>query len=184
MPWEPEEIVDLYTQVVSIIKEVNPDLTIVDPLHLPALTAAYNLKVKWTVLAPNTIKDFAVPCQPYGAALWKYPLINSALPYPVPWSQMAMNVGLSLVLAKTMLTDTRMKTAAKLLREQAKDDTLRIISLAELGVVYAPPPGVRILLAFSEDLDYPFDVIPSHISKSSRPSLCSRRYTRRDMLTP
>lgn len=158
-------MVDLYNQVVDILKEVNPDLTIVDPLYLPALTAVYNLKVKWTVLAPNTIKDFAVPCQPYGAALWKYPLINSALPYPVPWTQMTMNIGLNLVLAKTMLTDTRMKTATKLLREQAKDDKFQMISLAELGVVYAPPPGIRILVAFSEDLDYPFDVLPAHISK-------------------
>lgn len=183
MPWEPEEVVDLYKQVVSIIEQVSPDLTIVDPLHLPALTAVYNLKVKWTVLAPNTIKDFAVPCQPYGAALWKYPVINSALPYPVPWSQMAMNVGLNLFLAKTMLADTRIKSAARLLREQAKDEKLRLISLAELGVVYAPPPGVRILLAFSEDLDYPMDVIPPHISKSSRSSFVREVIHARDMLT-
>lgn len=168
MPWEPEEVVDLYNQVVSILKEVSPDLTVVDPLYLPALTAVYNLKMKWTVLAPNTIKDFAVPCQPYGAALWKYPLINSALPYPVPWSQMAMNIGLSLILAKTMLTDTRIKTAGRLLKEQTKDENFRLITVAELGVVHAPPPGIRILVAFSEDLDYPFDVLPSHISKSSR----------------
>lgn len=166
MPWEPEEAVDLYKQVVSIVNEVSADLTVVDPIYLPALTAVHNLKVKWTVLAPNTIKDFAVPCQPYGAALWKYPLIASALPYPVPWSQMAMNVGLSLILAKTMLTDTRIKTAEKLLKEHAKDDKLQLIPLAELGVVYAPPPGIRILSGFSEDLDYPFSVLPAHISKS------------------
>lgn len=165
MPWDPEEVVDLYAQVVSIIKEVDPDLTVIDPLYLPALTAAFNLEVKWMVLAPNTIKDFAVPSQPYGAALWKYPLINSALPYPVPWSQIPMNIGLSLVLAKVMLTDTRIKTAEKLLREHAGDEKLRLMSLAELGVVYAPPPGVRMLVAFSEDLDYPLDVLPPHISK-------------------
>lgn len=166
MPWEPEELVDIYNQVVNIIEEVNPDLTIVDPLQLAALTAVHKLQMKWTVLAPNTIKDFAASCQPYGAAMWKYPLINSALPYPIPWSQIPMNVGLNLILAKAVLTDTRTKAAIKLLREQAKDESLQLMTTAELGVVYAPPPGLRILLAFSEDLDYPFDVIPSHISKS------------------
>lgn len=167
MPWEPEEVVDLYNQVVNILKEVNPDLTIVDSMHVPALTAAHNLRVKWMVLAPNTIKDFAVPYQPYGAALWKYPLIGSALPYPVPWSQMAANIGLTLILAMTMLTDTYMKTTTKLLQEQTKNDKLQIITLADLGVVYAPPPGVQIVVAFSEDLDYPISVIPPHISKSN-----------------
>lgn len=63
-----------------------------------------------------------------------------------------MNIGLNLILAKTMLTDTRMKTTTKLLRDQTKNDKLQIISLAELGVVYAPLPGVRIIVAFSEDL--------------------------------
>ncbi|KAF3764598.1 family 1 glycosyltransferase [Cryphonectria parasitica EP155] len=163
MPWEPEEVVDLYAQTVSIIKEVQPELTVIDPLYLPGLTAAHYLKVKWTVLAPNTIKDFAVPCQPKGAALWKYPVIGSGLPYPVPWSQMAHNIGLTLILAKTMLTDNRTKTAVRLLREHTGDENLQMMSLAELGVVHAPPPGLRLISAFSPDLDYPLDIIPSHV---------------------
>ncbi|KUI54172.1 Cyanidin-3-O-glucoside 2-O-glucuronosyltransferase [Cytospora mali] len=164
MPWEPPEVVEIYTQVVKIIKEVNPDLTVVDPLYVPALTAAYNLKLKWTVLAPNTIKDFAVPLQPYAAALWKYPVIGSALPYPIPWYLIPMNAALLIRLVYTMLTDTRMKTATKLLRKSTGDEKLELITLAELGVVKPPPPGVRLLLGMSEDLDYPFSVLPAHVT--------------------
>ncbi|KAK2609868.1 hypothetical protein N8I77_003343 [Diaporthe amygdali] len=164
MPWEPAEVADIYSQIVEIIKSVGPDLTVVDPLHVPALTAAFNLGLKWTVLAPNTIKDFAVPLQPYAAALWKYPVIGSALPYPVPWHQVPMNAGLLMVLAFTMLTDTRMKEAVRLLREKTGKDDLELLTLAELGVVKAPPPGVRLLCAMSEDLDYPFSVLPAHVT--------------------
>lgn len=164
MPWEPSEVVDMYLQVTGIIGEVAPDLTVVDPLHVPALTAAFSLGLRWTVLAPNTIKDFAVPLQPYAAALWKYPIIGSALPFPVPWHQVPMNAGLLLVLAFTMLTDTRLKEAARLLRERTGDPAPQLLTLADLGVVKAPPPGVRLLCAMSEDLDYPFSVLPAHVT--------------------
>ena len=33
----------------------------------------------------------------------------------------------------------------------------------ELGVLKAPPPGLRILVSNARDLDYPFDVLPEHV---------------------
>lgn len=147
MPWQPAEIADIYPQVVEIIGTVGPDLTVVDPLHVPALTAAFNLRLQWMVLAPNTIKDFAVPLQPRAAALWKYPVIGSALPFPVPWQHIPMNAGLLLVLAFTMLTDTRLGEAVRLLRAATGDASMRLLTLADLGVVSAPPPGVRLVCA-------------------------------------
>ncbi|KAI3397269.1 hypothetical protein diail_11068 [Diaporthe ilicicola] len=164
MPWEPAEVADIYQQVAGIIEAVGPDLTVVDPLHVPALTAASNLGRRWAVLAPNTIKDFAVPLQPRAAALWKYPVIGSALPFPIPWAQVPTNAGLLLVLAFTMLTDTRLAEARRLLRGRTGNAALRLLTLAELGVVRAPPPGVRLLCAMSEDLDYPFSVLPEHVT--------------------
>ena len=181
MPWEPAEIADIYPQVVEIIKSVGPDLTVVDPLHVPALTAAFNLRLRWTVLAPNTIKDFAVPLQPRAAALWKYPVIGSAIPFPVPWQQIPMNAGLLLVLAFTMLTDTRLGEAVRLLRDATGNASLRLLTLADLGVVSAPPPGVRLLCAMSEDLDYPFDVMPSHVTPRGPIVRPSRRLAEVDM---
>lgn len=41
---------------------------------------------------------------------------------------------------------------------------LRVLMTAnELGVLKAPPPGLRMLVANSPDIDYPFSVLPPHI---------------------
>lgn len=74
MPWEPEGFGVVCTEVERILDEVRPDLTIIEPLFGPGLTICNRRGGNWIVLAPNTIKDFAVPVQPGLAALWKYPL--------------------------------------------------------------------------------------------------------------
>lgn len=73
-PWRSEEFVDLYQQSLYILNNVKPDLTVVEPLFTPGLTLCNHLGINWIVLAPNTIKDFAVPLQPRLAALWRYPM--------------------------------------------------------------------------------------------------------------
>lgn len=73
-PWEPAEFVGLCEEVERIIDEVRPDLTVVEPMFNPGLTICHHRRMKWMVLAPNTIKDFAVPMQPGLAVLWKYPM--------------------------------------------------------------------------------------------------------------
>lgn len=175
MPWEPTELVNMYAQNVVIIQHIAPDLIVVDPTYIPGLTAARQLKTNWTVLSPNTIKDFAAVHQPNGAGLWKYPAIGSGLSYPIPWYHIPMNIGLILVLIISVLRDTRIKEATKLLRQHVDDEKLQIISLAELGAIQAPPDGVRIMVAFSEDLDYPFSVVPGFITQCGPIVRCARR---------
>lgn len=177
MPWDSAEFVDMYAQNVTVLQKVAPDLVVVDPLYIPGITAAQQLKVKWTVLAPNTIKDFAAVHQPRGAGLWKYPLIGSGLPFPIPWSQVPMNVCLTLTLLIILLISTRQKDMTKLLRQYTGDEKLQILSLAELGVVQAPPEGVSVMVAFSEDIDFPFAVIPCHITQCGPIVRCARKLT-------
>jgi hypothetical protein len=74
LPWEPEEFGEVCKEIMRVVGQVNPDLTIIDPLFSPGLSVCSRLGIKWIVLAPNTIKDFAVPVQPRLAALWKYPM--------------------------------------------------------------------------------------------------------------
>jgi hypothetical protein len=73
-PWRPNEFLPLYREAERILQEVQPDLTVIEPLFTPAMTLCHHLNAKWVVLAPNTIKDFAIPLQPRLAMLWKYPL--------------------------------------------------------------------------------------------------------------
>ncbi|KAJ4397424.1 hypothetical protein N0V93_001652 [Gnomoniopsis smithogilvyi] len=165
IPWEPAEFVNMYAQNVALIQKLAPDLVVVDPLYMTGMTAAQQLKVNWTVLAPNTIKDFAALHQPLGAGLWKYPVVGSGLPFRIPWSQIPLNIGLTLVLVISVLRSKRQKEMTELLRHHVGDENLRLFTLAELGVVQPPPKGVRVLVGFSEDLDFPFAVMPSYITQ-------------------
>jgi hypothetical protein len=74
VPWTPEEFATIYEQTAKIIENVKADFTVVDCLFAPGLTLASRLKLRWTILSPNTIKDFAAIHQPYLAGLWKYPV--------------------------------------------------------------------------------------------------------------
>jgi hypothetical protein len=74
LPWRPEEFIAIYREAERVLEEVKPDITVIDPIFTPGLTLCHHLNVNWMVLAPNTIKDFALPSQPGLAMLWKYPL--------------------------------------------------------------------------------------------------------------
>lgn len=73
LPWTGPEFLDVFNSVLDVIEKVQPDSVAVDPCLAPALTACHHLGLRFVVLSPNTIKDFALPSQPKLASLWKYP---------------------------------------------------------------------------------------------------------------
>ncbi|KAF7552237.1 hypothetical protein G7Z17_g4454 [Cylindrodendrum hubeiense] len=162
LPWSPEEFTSLYRQSMSVWDDVKPDLTVVEPLFTPALTLCNHTGVNWIVLAPNTIKDFAIPLQPRLAPLWKYPIVCSGMPFPLPASLIPMNIALTFVAAYMLLTSQRVKKATAYLKEHVDKD-IEIITASELGVLKPAPLGLRILVAITPELDYPFDILPSHV---------------------
>ncbi|KAH7108985.1 hypothetical protein B0J13DRAFT_320538 [Dactylonectria estremocensis] len=161
-PWSPEEFADLYQQSLDVLKHVEPDLVVVEPLFTPGLTLCNHLGVKWIVLSPNTIKDFAVPMQPRVAALWKYPIVCSGMPFPLPVSLIPVNIALNLVAAYMLLTGQRVKNAETSLKSRF-GESIQLITANELGVLKPAPAGLRILVANTPELDYPFDILPSHV---------------------
>lgn len=73
-PWDGPEFVAIFEAVRDLIlEEVKPDVTAVDPAFSPAVTACVHTKTRFCILAPNTIKDFSMPFQPWGQAFWRYP---------------------------------------------------------------------------------------------------------------
>ncbi|KAJ4011013.1 hypothetical protein NW752_007449 [Fusarium irregulare] len=163
VPWTPEEYLAIYLETQRIFDEVNPDLTIVEPLYTHGLTFCHYRKTKWMVLSPNTIKEFAVPLQPKLAALWKYPMACSALPYPIPWSLVPVNIAFSFVAGYTLITDKRLKGATEILHKEV-DRSIQLMTMMELGVLKPAPPNLPILVANSPDIDYPFSVIPPQLT--------------------
>lgn len=72
-PWAGSEYVEIFESVKAIIDEVRPDLVVLDNAFSPGVTAVHHLGIRFILLTPNTIKDFAAGIQPWGAAFWKYP---------------------------------------------------------------------------------------------------------------
>ncbi|KAF3006326.1 hypothetical protein E8E14_002405 [Neopestalotiopsis sp. 37M] len=162
-PWKPAEFTVVCEEVERIVDEVRPDLTLVEPLFSPGLTICLHRGVKWMVLAPNTIKDFAVPVQPALAALWKYPLVCSALPFPLPWHLIPYNIALNLVAGYMILTDKRVAAVSDAVKSRYGPE-VQLITANELGVLTAPPKGVHFLVANTAELDYPFNRLPDYIT--------------------
>jgi hypothetical protein len=73
MPWSGPDYVEIYRSVIEILQAVKPDIIAIDPAFAPAITACRHMGERFLVLAPNTIKDFAMPFQPAGEVFWKYP---------------------------------------------------------------------------------------------------------------
>ncbi|KAK1759120.1 hypothetical protein QBC47DRAFT_315170 [Echria macrotheca] len=162
LPWRPEEFLDIYRQLEGIISKVKPDVAVADVLLTPATTLCHYLSLNWVVLAPNTIKDFALPSQPGLAMLWKYPLTCSALPFPLPWSSIPRNIVLCLAAGYGLLTSTRVKNTTRILGQNV-DPSIQLITANELGVLRPAPPGLKVLCAISPDLDYPVRVLPPNL---------------------
>ncbi|KAK0744029.1 hypothetical protein B0T18DRAFT_304913, partial [Schizothecium vesticola] len=76
LPWTGPEFVEIMKSVMDTVEDVQPDVIAVDPAFSPALTALRYTETKFMVLSPNTIKDFVMPLQPNGEALWKYPWVK------------------------------------------------------------------------------------------------------------
>jgi hypothetical protein len=84
------------------------------------------------------------------------------MPFPLPWSLIPRNIFLSLVAGYALLTDTNIRSTTKLLREEVSP-SIDVMTANELGVLRSAPPGLQILVSNSEDIDYPFSILPPHI---------------------
>ena len=72
------------------------------------------------------------------------------------------NIFLNLVAGYALLTDGRIKSITQLLRKEVSSSII-LMTANELGVLKAPPPGLRVLVAISLDIDYPMSVLPPHV---------------------
>ncbi|KAJ4327378.1 hypothetical protein N0V84_002149 [Fusarium piperis] len=92
VPYTDEESGEIVISIIDIIQHVNADLVVLDPPMMAGLTALWHLHVRYTVLSPNTIKDFAAFEQPRGVRFWKYPTLFTRYSYPVPWYLIPLNI--------------------------------------------------------------------------------------------
>ncbi|KAH7311302.1 UDP-glucoronosyl and UDP-glucosyl transferase family protein [Stachybotrys elegans] len=157
-PWTSDEVCALVKEIEQIIQDIAPDVVVVDNLFTPAVTICYKLKPKWIVLSPNTYKEFVLALQPQQQYYWKYPPPRSTIPFPVPWYYIPV---VYYMVRKMYLNheDTWMVDHAKQMKEKIDTD---YADWAYISIV--PPEGLQVLLASRPEIDFPFDVVPPHIT--------------------
>lgn len=73
LPWDADIYASLCSQLVTIIGDIKPDITLIDPFFNPGWTVSNHMGHKSILLSPNTFKEFAMSAQPVGQLLCKYP---------------------------------------------------------------------------------------------------------------
>ena len=161
LPWTGPEFVNIMQSVLRTLSEVEPHAIAVDPAFSPALTALRHAGARFVVLSPNTIKDFAMPHQPNGEALWKYPCTGTPHPFPLPLARVPANIFLILLaLLCSALFDSHRRSIQAYVERAfpgAKLTTLNDLSLRPQEL------GAKFLVANLAEIEFPLANIPRHI---------------------
>jgi hypothetical protein len=73
-PWNCEEFVDLYSQMLKLIDETNPAVVVLDFAFRPAIDATRKRNRLHAFLTPTALADMLPMIQPRINVLWKYPM--------------------------------------------------------------------------------------------------------------
>ncbi|KAK0620512.1 hypothetical protein B0T14DRAFT_546357 [Immersiella caudata] len=160
LPWTGPEFVKILFSVIDIVHKVQPDIIAVDPAFSPALTALRHINAKFIVLSPNTIKDFAMPHQPNGEPLWKYPCIGTYFPFPVPLAHIPTNIFLVLLaIVLAAFFDSHRRSIQR--HVAAHVPGARLTTLNDLSL--NAHLGIRFLVANLPEIEFPLAVTPPSI---------------------
>ncbi|KAL1879697.1 hypothetical protein VTK73DRAFT_6872 [Phialemonium thermophilum] len=160
-PWSGPEYVEIFESVVDIIEDVNPDIIAVDPILSQALTACRHLGRKFVVLSPNTIKEFSIAAQPWGEALWRYPCVGCAFPFPMPLYYVPFNILLVFFIIIATLLDPHRRQIRRYFHAHARGTPQQLITLNDLAV--GRGAAAKILVANLPGLEFPLRYIPEYI---------------------
>ncbi|KAH8655235.1 hypothetical protein BX600DRAFT_469359 [Xylariales sp. PMI_506] len=84
-PWGAEHHLALYREIRQLIDdEIDPALVVLDTFFRPAVDAARGSNRLHSLVSPNQLIDNFIAMQPRGTMMWKFPVIGSGYPFPVP----------------------------------------------------------------------------------------------------
>lgn len=125
--WDGPAYMKGYESCLEILRSVEPDLIIIEPLFSQGLEACKALSRDCVVLSPNTFQEMCGSEQPILSRLCRYPAsvsqnnsrlqnritnlcrISSAFPYPVPWYLVPANIYLKFMLIWTLVRSPTVK---------------------------------------------------------------------------
>ncbi|KAF7935514.1 hypothetical protein EAE99_002494 [Botrytis elliptica] len=155
MPWTAPDYLDIYKEISGILETVDPSIVAVDPVFGPGVDAVRAQGRNHVIISPNTLKDSFAKYQPWGAVLWKYPVLSSAFPYPVPWHLIPSNIYRNLRLAYSVLFAPTTSSKRAYLKENGIAKPMDFFT-----VYHKDYPWIS---QSSQELEYPLDIIPENV---------------------
>ncbi|KAH6680076.1 UDP-glucoronosyl and UDP-glucosyl transferase [Plectosphaerella plurivora] len=160
-PWTPEQMSRLVRQMQAIIKDVQPDLIVIDNLFAPAITVCVAQKeIQWIILSPNSYREFITSFQPKLAVFWKYAVPRAIIPYPVPWYLILSNIYQLFLYIVTPPLSKWFRAHAKNMRE---NHGIEFADISYIPQMLNPHPGFKVLCPSLPETDFPFDIYPPHV---------------------
>ncbi|KAF7979344.1 hypothetical protein HWV62_42771 [Athelia sp. TMB] len=177
-PWTDAEFEETTESCKSALRDMKPDVIVMDMVFHQAIDACTALGAKYIVNTCMPPLGTALAAQPHARAFWYYPSSvapapfppnsnpkltcapfptpsgGSGIPFPVPWTQIPTNIWLTLRWAYTFLTDARAKKASGF--RFRPDVPYLCQGLRELEYPLAVPPNMTLtgpLLAPPPPLD-------------------------------
>ncbi|RAO66850.1 uncharacterized protein BHQ10_002862 [Talaromyces amestolkiae] len=95
-PWTSDEYVRIYNETLRIIDEIDPALVVLDFAFRPAIDATHKRNRLHTFLTPTSLIDMLPMIQPQLNVLWKYPIVGTDFPFPIPWKNIPENIYVAL----------------------------------------------------------------------------------------
>ncbi|KAI2465912.1 hypothetical protein F4781DRAFT_445583 [Annulohypoxylon bovei var. microspora] len=161
-PWSGEAHFALYQQLTEIIDEVDPSLVILDIFCRPGLDAARNRGRLHAFIVPNIPIDVFPQHQPYAGWLWKYPVMGSGIPYPIPWSRVLENIYINMRYYRILSSMPHFKAGQKFLESKGLDR----ITYSDLY-----RSNVPFFIQGLTEASIPLDVIPPNVTYTGPMSL-------------
>ncbi|KAI0457112.1 hypothetical protein F5B21DRAFT_465701 [Xylaria acuta] len=155
-PWSGEEHMRLFHRFIDIIDEVDPSLVVLDTALRPAIHAARNSSRLHAFISPLTPAENFPLEQPYLGWLWKYPVMGSGIPYPVPWGKLPENIYINMQYYYAMLRMSRFTDVKKYIASKGLTDPVNWFNIRNDDVPYFTQalPGASI----------PVDVLPQNVT--------------------
>ncbi|KAK1979027.1 diacylglycerol O-acyltransferase [Colletotrichum cereale] len=151
---------DQYRQVVescrTCIRETRPGLVIVDAQFWAALDVCRNGSTPYFVITPSGLWGVIASIQPRGAILWKYPVISSGFPYPLPLSLIPANTYLTVRLLLTLYFS---QTLAAVLKAR---QSLQLEGQFPMFEAYRK--GEHYILPGQPKTDFDYEYIPENLT--------------------
>ncbi|KAI0111298.1 hypothetical protein GGR51DRAFT_509623 [Nemania sp. FL0031] len=155
-PWSGEDHFRIFSKAKDIINEVNPALVVLDAFLRPAIDATRNCSRLHAFISPLTPLESFPLVQPYLGWLWKYPVMGSGIPYPIPWARTPESIYLNMRYFFSMFRMSHARATSQFLKSKGLTGLISWFNIHR--------PNVPWLTQALPRASTPLDVIPPNVT--------------------